>query len=658
MVTLLTAYGVGHAGLRLGRMVPADRFFALFLSLLTGLTIGVVGYALLKTRGVTVLLPLPLLLLGVLLALRRATGPVESEQKIIPVSILSPLALLLPLGLAIFAVRYLLLYDVTSEFLLTPFQDYVYYGRLTQPLNVAGIETNVLEAVYPQFLTENPYHYFEIWLNALLVRVTNLPAAWCLYLGTYSVLITVVGTGFIAILAQFQLDRRWLPVLGALLLTATGTCWPVVSDIPFVHNGGLMASGLLPVLPKLAPVYLFVLLAMLLLLRRQYVATGMAMAAMPLVFVSTTPVVGLGAATLALGLWLSHQLSIGKALAMVVPILLVCLFIAGFYGLQPEPYQFPGTGRGFTLATIIPRTDEVRLLINIGIGALIVFGIYYGGYLALLLALGAHRLLQIERQHVVLLGWFGSCLVWAALMRAFGSHFLDSFQFFSNIIVPAAATVVAVLLGAALANAPQRRYVVAAAGLLLLAGINGYKLFIDRQGMLETTRYSPAFLRQVGRVLPGLGSRGAYIWANADYENAFMLSPDSYTCGNYVSNFKNNYAFTTLSPLNLENRSTDPRFRRDSVQAEQAVRKSTFYRFYRFEQMAGRVLPLDSAKYQFVVQHGISFICTSRRARLPTTLRPLVRATYTDAYSGEALHVLRAPAKESISVYPMSAEAP
>ena len=40
MVTLLAAYGLGYTGLRLGRMVPADRFFALFLSLLTGLTIG------------------------------------------------------------------------------------------------------------------------------------------------------------------------------------------------------------------------------------------------------------------------------------------------------------------------------------------------------------------------------------------------------------------------------------------------------------------------------------------------------------------------------------------------------------------------------------------------------------------------------------------
>lgn len=582
----------------------------------------------------------------------------KSARKFTLVPVSASLGLLITLGLGIFAVRYLLLYDATSEFLLTPFQDYVYYGRLTQPLNVVGIETNVLEAVYPQFLTENPYHYFEIWLNALLVRVTNLPSAWCLYLGTYSVLITAVGTGFMAILAHFQTDRRWVPVLGVLLLTVTGTFWPVVSDTSFLRDGGFMASVLLPVLPKLAPVYLFLLLTVLFLLRRQYMAAGIVLAAVPIVFVSTAPVVGMSVFTLALSLCMSRKLSFVKALVMVLPTLLICLFIAGFYGLQPEPYQFPGTGRGFTLGTIVPRKEEFRLLINISIGTLIIFGVYYIGYVALLFALGRQLLLKIGRQHWMLLGWFGSCLVWAALMRAFGTHFLDSFQFFSNIIVPTAAVVIAVLLGAALANSPQRRYVVAVAGLLLLAGMNGYKLFINRQEMLQTTRYSPAFLRQVGGVLPKLGPRGAYLWANQDYENAFMLSPDSYTCGNYVSNFKNNYAFTTLSSLDIKQRSKDPRFRRDSVQVEQAVRKSTFYRFYRFEQMAGRVLPLDSAKYQFVVQHGISFICTSRRARLPTTIQPLVQATYTDAYSGEALHVLRASAKEAVSVYPISAEAP
>jgi hypothetical protein len=127
-----------------------------------------------------------------------------------------------------------------------------------------------------------------------------------------------------------------------------------------------------------------------------------------------------------------------------------------------------------------------------------------------------------------------------------------------------------------------------------------------------------------------------------------MLSPDSYTTGNYISCFKNNYTFVSLSALDPDSLTLDPRFSRDSAQAEQIVRKSTIYRFAKFQALKNRDLSLDSIKYGFVIQHNIGFICISKRATLPSILQPLVLATYADTLSGERLYILRSSKKKEI----------
>ncbi|SHL53807.1 hypothetical protein [Hymenobacter psychrotolerans] len=648
--TLLIGYLLGRVLLRLANVFLPERNVRIFLSLLSGLTVLIVAYASMATRGVTILLPVAVIIIAVLFLWNNKKS--LNDELVDNSHWSTDLITILGTGTLIFSARYFLLYDSSSEFLVTPFQDYVYYGRLTQPLNIAGIETNVLEAIYPQFITEQPYHYFDVWLNALLVKCTGVPSVWALYLTTYSVLIVVVATGFMALLAYSAgVKQKWIPVLSLLLLTVTGISWPVVSEIDFIRNGALIASSTLPVLPKLAPVYIFLILAVLALLQGRYTIVGLTLATLPLVYVSTAPTIGLGVASLALFLWLRHRVTLAGALKMVAPTLFASLYIAGFYVLQPEPYQFPATGRAFALSTIIPSWSEYRTLINIGFGTLLNFGFYFAPYALLLFLLLRSRIKKIAYTQQEVLVWFGASVFMATALRAFGSHYIDSFQFFANTIIPFAAIVIAVLIGIALTAKTQRHYVLTALVLLVLAVINNYTLFFERTKTLSATRYSTSFLRVVQSELQNLGPRGAFIMSPDDYENVYMMSPDSYVCGTYVSNFKNDYAFTTLSALDLEHKRAEPHFQRDSIQAEQATRKSSFYRFQRFKQMQGQKLALDSAKYQFVVENGISFICTSKRATLPLVLQPLVDRSYRDSYSGEMFYVLRPSSKTLSNAY-------
>lgn len=645
LAALLVSYAVGAGLLAWSRTAPREPWLALFIALVLGSSTLSCCYAVYCTRGATIMLPV-LLLLGVLLRLLRQPVVVaHNALSALPNSRSGGALLpsLLLLGAFIFLTRYLLLFDFESEFLRTPFQDYVFYARLVTPLTLRGVETNSLQMLYPQFLSPYPYHYLEIWCNALLVRLTGLPSVWCMFSSVFSVMITIAGVGFAAIFAHFQVRRSWVLVLAVLFLTVTGVVWPFLQHISLVQNGALLSSLLLPLQPKLAPVYWFVLLGTALLLSRHYMAAAVALAVVPLVFVSTAPVMGAGVALLALYLWLSRQRSLAEAVAMVAPVALACGYIGLFYTLQPAAYSFPATGQGVVLQAVLPQPSEMKTLLNIALGVLLNFGIYFLGYGLLVLGvlLASGRAIAIAKQHRGLLVWFTASVLVAATTWTLAHHFLDGFQFFSNPMVPLTPVVLAVLLGAGLQQARLRMYMLSAGGLLALLLVNSYKLLNDTHAGHVTTRYSPEFLRQMKQIIPTLGARGGYILADAEYTSAYTLSADSYTAGNYVSNFKNDYALISLSALDADSLTTDPRFVRDSTQARQIVRQSTLYRFAKFQALRHLSTSLDSTKYALVRQAGLSFICASRLAQLPAVLAPLVTETYVDSCSGEKLYVLR-----------------
>lgn len=609
-----------------------EPFFDCFLRLVSGVVMLTVAYAVARTRGATILLPVPLLVLGIVYSLRERGAVPHRWRLATPV-----LGQVLGISAVVFAVQYALLYEPGSPFLQTPFQDYVYYSRLTLPLNSLGLETNSLEMVYPQFQTVQPYHYLEIWLNALLVQLTGLPSVWVFFVGTASILITICGVGFAAVYRHCGLSARWAALLGLATLTATGTVWPFLIKYLFVANGSLLTHLPLAVNPKLAPIYILLLLAALLLLRERFVAAGLALAAVPLTFVATAPAIGFGVVGLAAYLWVRRRLTVGKGVGLVVPTAMAVLYTGIFYVLQSAPYQFPSTGRASTFAVTIPKVGELKTVFNIGAGVFLNFGIYFFGYilLALVLLWQRKRLGAVRSTDQPIVAWFIATLAGATLMRSVGYHFLDGFQFFSNPMIPLTTIILAVVVGRALQGTASRWPIVATVALvgLLVVGTSS--------DATQNTRFSAEFLARVGPILEKMPGRGGYLLADSDYKNAYMMSADSYTSGTYVSNFKNNYSLVSLSALVPDSLNTDRRFSRDSLQAEQIQEKTTLYRLAKFQLMGGHSLPADSLPLFLVRQARLAFICASPKATLPLSVRPFIQASYRDSYSGEVLYVLK-----------------
>ncbi|MBD2721780.1 hypothetical protein [Hymenobacter armeniacus] len=629
--TLCLCYGTGSGLLRWLRPVAEEFFWNCFLRLLSGTVLLTASYAIWQTRGATTLLPVLLLLLGVLYALRAPVGAVPRPD----FGTARQLAWVLAMAGVAFASQFLLVYEPGSPFLQTPFQDYVYYSRLTLPLNHLGIETNSLEMLYPQFQTAQPYHYFGIWLNALTVRLTGLPSVWVYFVSVATVLLTMCGVGFAAIYAHCGLRPRWAVVLGLATLTVTGTCWPYLLQYRVILDGSLIAHLPLVLHPKLASIYLFELLGVLLLLRHRYRAAGLAVAAVPLAFISTAPAIGIGVVGVAAYLWATRKASLREAVAVVAPTAGVALYLGIFYLLSSRTVQLPGSGQEVALAAIIPPAGEARLVFNIAIGALLIYVLYFVGYAALVAGLGWRNVTRATLlADLPLLVWAVMTVLGAALMRAIGHHFLDAFQFFSNPVLPLSAAIVAVGIGRAVQASRVARPLLAVAGLAALALLNA------RTDTTGNGRFSRRFLEQVGPVLRALPNRGGYLLADADYENAYMLWADSYTAGTYVSNFKNDYQLLSLSALVPDSLSTDPRYAQGALEAVVAQRNTTLYRLAELQRLKGHPVCADSLPLALVRRARLAFICASRRAVLPASLRPLVRASYRDSTSGEVLYVL------------------
>lgn len=646
LLTLALLFGTGLLVLRALRLPRQETWFGLFLILLTGLLTVVAGFALFKTAGRTVLLPLLPLSGLVLWQLRRPNEAADGQaqlsqhQSVVADTVGRALLTTVLAAVALFAVRVLLLADGASSYLRTPFQDYVYYARVSTLPLANGMESRSVDFYNPQFVTAGPYHYLELWLNTLLVQFTGLPGQWCLYLVVYAVLTTLVFVGLRAVAAQVGLRGGWATALAGLLLLTNGVYWPFFAKIPLAENGRYVATSLLLLEPKLAPVYLMLLLGALLVLRQRYQAAATAWAMLPLVFVSTGPAVGVGLGLMALYLRFSGRVSWGGLVALLLPVVAVVGYVGLFYALQPAVPALASGAGGLPL----PAASEARTIVNIFIGVCLSYGLYFGPLLAVVAGLGWHcrRVAGVWGLLLPLLVFGAGGLAGGAATRGLASHFLDSFQFASNFAAPLLPVTLAAVLGALLARAGGVARLATAGALLGLAAVNFARLPAHNHPMHETTRYSSAFLAQVGPLLAAAGPRGAYVLGDKDYKNVFMLSPDSYTAGTYVGNFKNGYGLASLSALDeAPVLRTDPRFAPDSVAGRQAIASGSFPRFVRLATRTGKYYSLDSAKLAFVRTQRVGFVCVSARAELPSVLRPLVRTEVRDAVSGEKFYLLR-----------------
>jgi hypothetical protein len=295
ILSILLFYCIGEIilkyVLKISLPVSAQRIFT---SSFTGIFISVLCYSLIQTLGNTSsLLFIPLIGFYFFFVKRKNKQLVQSVQ---PTNVTYGTKLSVYTFFGYNILISLLLYllfcyanlDSLYHFRPADGDDYS-YGMLAQYLN-RGFENLAFSKNFWVDSLHYPYHYFEIWLNALLYKVFHLNSTWTYSMILPTILHTIIFWGLMSIVERYK-KINLLTVGICFILLFTTEISIILSrfeNSPFPYPNQY-CSGL--ILTKVAPVCLFFLAVTLLLINKRNKEALLVALSMPIVSFIMTPIV-------------------------------------------------------------------------------------------------------------------------------------------------------------------------------------------------------------------------------------------------------------------------------------------------------------------------------------------------------------------------------
>jgi hypothetical protein len=197
LVCLGCFFSGGYIVLRLmHRKGGTDSWWTMYLSLITGVYLLVSLYAIIQTGGVTVMLPIPLLILLLLYNYRRsAASPVIFEGK--RSNMFSALYLLL--SATVYFLFYAWIFLKSGASFQYAGGDVAYYARVAEHLNAFGRENNHIGYLFPEKTLVSFYHYGDIWPTAFVHGIFGITPIVAAMLVVYPLLMTIICAGSAAL---------------------------------------------------------------------------------------------------------------------------------------------------------------------------------------------------------------------------------------------------------------------------------------------------------------------------------------------------------------------------------------------------------------------------------------------------------------------------
>ena len=591
----------------LPRFRAVDGSLRLFSCLLGGLAATVIAASLSFTTGNSV----SVVLLGgtALAALAAATQPISPNVQ----RPAAPTAWPWVVGASIALCLWFGLHNThVGEFQWqVPFRDTAHYAQVAAALAETGIETPLgAESRVPyRPLKPTPYHYFELWLSAVLARSWNSPTLPLVILTTPTLLALTLGVGFLA-LADAEGSKRSLRLWAVVALWLAPFLPGVALHTHLLREADVFTGwGSILGHAKLLPLYLCVVAA-LLFFDAGYQAAALTLVACCGVVNFTALPTSLVASAFAL---LAANKPQGRPARMafmcpsVVLLGIVLFYTANAGGGGPWPHSRELVGSALDLTTLRTRVHIVAKT-SIQLAAV---------YTPLLLLAGPRAVAQQVRRY----GWFlGAVLTTGIAAWVVLDRWTNGVQFFAN----SAVVFLNVFVFAVYLRGKDSRRLLAIAGTLCLAATH---LPGAAERFLAPLPYGEAFLKSLARIPGGVGgftvSRNYLQHASPHERNLRVNAPE------YLA-FYNLGAIPLVCP-SMEDAGVEPGLR--------SLIESTLSCQYLSRQLStdsgGQRTPMvDHFRLGFVVTHGAD-------APLPETRQTLVLVS-KDSVSGDAAYVVEA----------------
>lgn len=635
-------YGIGHFLLRSFGYRDTGFYRSFFDKSLAGLTACILVFSIAITSFVTVQLGYLLVLLFLLYEFKRdphyvsGSPPTKEEhslKRFIPLFLLS---LLIYSWFAFFSIK------PGSDFgYFMPHIDKGYYATVSSMLLETGHENRVgVNGYYDNLTAVEPYHYFDVWLNALVSFVTRTPPVLVMSLVCLPLCGLLAVAGLLSVFERFGKVKLVYYVLAVLLLFVRGLY--LVRIDPQIKWAQNFSETLLEFKSeKLGVIYVFAIFSFRLLLEGRLLPALASFLFFPLLAIGSFPGVAGGMLLFLLLARIGKMISSAELLRQLLYLALLSSFIFLFYKIAGDPSEnaYLKNGmltytdmKGFNFQSI--KVSCIELFVRVMHYPWRTLLLHLPYLMLCIIVMRGDKPLRVAFLLV-------SCIYFVSL-ATFGFFYklLDGPQFYTNNLpllnVFLAMGIIVFLSSNALAR--QFKNILAACIFFLLSIQIYFAVMTYRDSRAFTELYSDEYLCAIRKIHRELHhkERVAILYNhnqvpdlyNSDKSGANVL---------YLSFMPQFIPAVDLNVFEVSQWAPDKEI---AAIQKRFVQKAPFHRFVLEQVSLGSFKGLNESQLDFMKAKNIRFLVVSRGITPDHSITALVKKQVRDPLSGELFLVL------------------
>ena len=652
VIALAFFYVVGTIVLYVARFSPhEDSFFDLFVRMMVGIVTVVTGYAIVKTKGNTILWGF--VIIGVLAvfsawrnkSLKRNLRMVEmfspSKNKLIAMSV----SLLLAVAFFLFQGYFFYATPINNM----PHGDYAFYATVSSVLENFGVETSSWEsAVIYGSTSPAPYHYFDIWLPAIFINILHGDTYESFVVVTQAIYMAILAMGMIAVTRKVMgyadvaslrraqgaklggVVRVLIQVLSVLSIFFAGLLFvkilPQSSDFIFSNSCSL----------KFLSVSMFVVWTVLAMLERKG-TWYFPMLCLPVVNVVTSPV----AFTTAVLLLCMSALRRKQLKHIVLPLLsvfAVAIFIVLFYFLQAGE----SASGGISFSTILDSfADDNAKPFKIIFGSIaILFSVYVYYLLPTIVSAFSHKRNEywsMVKDNAIVLVSVVMVVCVGVVVWGLTHVMADSMQFFIVLAIPwiNIAVWLLILFSFKVSNRVAGYFVVAF--VVLMATLNFYQIEKVPFYRYSKTIYDAKYVKDVSVTISNMEGIPLGVFIQDSTEMKGYWDFNHFGVGAKFKHLTPELYLTAVYP----NPNIDKFAEIDKPRIQKLVKGNPFQNFMIDYKSAHPDSIYDEIVLEFVKANDCKFVYLSSGCNLPETIEPYIDKEFVNKKNGEWFFTLK-----------------
>lgn len=587
-------------------------YLALYYYLLSGMLLSVSIHAIVHTKGLTVLLLIPLLLIPTC----RAANKYIFKQQHYSIGEKAGPFLFIFCSIGVYFLYYLKGFSVDGNIIHYYYGDQEFYARIASNLNANGIENLRVEYLYPKRFSVEPYHFGDLWTIGLGLKITGINPIFLSVLVVAPLLISIFVLGFFALVIDFiPKSKIWLlsimiiftGFVGGFSLFFPAFIFP--SHVDVYHHALCNYTKLFwwaSILP-IVLIFIYYKLDKFIIFPLLIIALG---------YINVLPSIVMSAV-----LWIAFIIYRRREkwtylLPAIITSIIVVVFFYFFYSFYPSTQPQISKLSAKANVSLINILENYKTTFNIILGGGLQFLVYTPAfclwiYMYIRLRAGILKLPFFNVMAYLLLLALSSLFVWAV----FFSVTFESIQFFYNVFVVVMGLLSGIIYVYCFSYFKSTGIKILVLSLWVLA------IFPNRKYSINITSISKQEWTLIKNFIAPVKERKFAHYRNLkDYSRdvfgsstlvAMPLGVLSYCTANY-QNYSLNVPFTIL----------------DSTKREYVFQKNNIAgapMTYFVQLPENKRLDPDELMLKFIKTNRITFLCLPTMVKMPQSLQNLVK---------------------------------